>query len=96
MGKQAKGEKGEKNKKAKKARKAETPLAEASTKARARKSETRTKAGKRPVEANEILAEPEAGELTVAEVAYHIWCEQGRPTGRALDHWLQAERRIDG
>jgi hypothetical protein len=24
--------------------------------------------------------------------AYHLWEKEGRPHGRALDHWLEAER----
>lgn len=35
-----------------------------------------------------------AQSATIAERAYHIWQEQGRPHGRDLDHWLQAEREI--
>ncbi len=27
----------------------------------------------------------------IAERAYALWESQGRPEGRALDHWLQAE-----
>lgn len=26
--------------------------------------------------------------------AYHIWETEGCPEGRALDHWLQAEREL--
>lgn len=29
----------------------------------------------------------------VKEWAYELWEKEGRPTGRALDHWLAAERR---
>jgi len=28
----------------------------------------------------------------IAERAYQIWEQQGRPHGRDLDHWLQAEQ----
>ena len=27
----------------------------------------------------------------VRAIAYHIWEEEGRPSGRDLDHWLKAE-----
>ena len=27
----------------------------------------------------------------IAVCAYHIWEHEGRPEGRALEHWLQAE-----
>ncbi len=27
----------------------------------------------------------------VRQMAYRIWEEEGRPEGRALDHWLKAE-----
>lgn len=27
--------------------------------------------------------------------AYYIWCNDNKPNGRALDHWLQAEREYD-
>lgn len=26
--------------------------------------------------------------------AYEIWLEEGMPEGRAMDHWLQAEREV--
>jgi len=29
----------------------------------------------------------------IREWAYELWEKEGRPTGRALDHWLEAERR---
>lgn len=28
----------------------------------------------------------------IREWAYQLWEKEGRPTGRALDHWLEAER----
>jgi hypothetical protein len=34
----------------------------------------------------------EAEERRVRERAYEIWDEEGRPEGRALDHWLRAAR----
>lgn len=33
-------------------------------------------------------------ERTVRERAYAIWEQQGRPDGKSLDHWLQAEAEI--
>jgi hypothetical protein len=32
----------------------------------------------------------------VRERAYRIWENEGRPHGRDLDHWLQAEREVAG
>lgn len=30
----------------------------------------------------------------VAARAYELWTQSGRPTGRALDHWIQAESEL--
>lgn len=30
----------------------------------------------------------------IAERAYSIWEERGRPEGQDLEHWLEAERRL--
>lgn len=30
----------------------------------------------------------------IAKRAYEIWEQGGRPEGRALDHWMQAEREL--
>jgi hypothetical protein len=30
----------------------------------------------------------------LARRAYEIWEREGRPEGRALDHWMQAEREL--
>jgi hypothetical protein len=30
----------------------------------------------------------------IAKRAYEIWEQEGRPEGRALDHWMQAEREL--
>jgi hypothetical protein len=30
----------------------------------------------------------------LAAVAYSIWENEGRPEGRAVEHWLQAEARL--
>jgi len=37
------------------------------------------------------LKAPEPEEHRVRERAYLIWVEEGRPDGRALDHWLRAK-----
>jgi hypothetical protein len=36
-----------------------------------------------------------AGHGQIAERAYQIWQENGRPMGQDLNDWLQAEREID-
>ena len=46
-------------------------------------------------------AQPRSVELvarhtSIAQRAYQLYEMQGRPHGRALDHWLQAEREIEG
>jgi len=30
----------------------------------------------------------------IAERAYYLWEESGRPEGRALEHWLEAEAAL--
>lgn len=40
-------------------------------------------------------ADPTAREQAIRERAYAIWEQEGRPQGRDLDHWLQAETEID-
>jgi hypothetical protein len=35
-----------------------------------------------------------ADENTIREHAYHLWEKEGRPEGRALDHWLAAKYEI--
>jgi len=30
----------------------------------------------------------------IAERAYHFWEQEGRPDGKALAHWLQAETEL--
>ena len=32
----------------------------------------------------------------INERAHRLWEHEGRPTGRDLDHWVQAEREEDG
>ncbi|HEY0710341.1 MAG TPA: DUF2934 domain-containing protein [Polyangia bacterium] len=36
------------------------------------------------------------GTADVAQRAYHIYLEEGRPEGRHLEHWLKAESEIAG
>ena len=33
-------------------------------------------------------------EAEIAALAYHFYEEEGRPEGKASDHWLRAEREI--
>ena len=35
-----------------------------------------------------------ATEEEIAVCAYFIWEQEGKPLGRALDHWLQAELQL--
>jgi hypothetical protein len=35
-----------------------------------------------------------ATEHEIAVCAYCIWKQEGTPSGRALDHWLQAELQL--
>lgn len=32
----------------------------------------------------------------IAALAHAIWIDRGRPDGRDLDHWLEAERQLRG
>ncbi|MGE5545557.1 MAG: DUF2934 domain-containing protein [Solirubrobacterales bacterium] len=32
----------------------------------------------------------------IESTAYRIWEERGRPAGRDLDHWLEAEAQVKG
>ena len=32
----------------------------------------------------------------VRSKAYEIWEQEGKPNGRALDHWLEAKRQVAG
>ena len=34
-------------------------------------------------------------EQKIRERAYEIWDREGRPLGRELEHWMQAQRDID-
>ena len=35
-----------------------------------------------------------AAEHEIAVGAYYIWEQEGKPSGQALDHWLQAELQL--
>jgi hypothetical protein len=35
-------------------------------------------------------------EARIRERAYQFWVNEGRPDGRALEHWLRAEQEVDG
>jgi hypothetical protein len=37
-----------------------------------------------------------AGPDQIACLAYEIWQQQGRPQGRDLDNWIQAEHQLNG
>ena len=32
----------------------------------------------------------------ISEKAYRLWEKEGQPAGRDLDHWVEAEREVDG
>jgi hypothetical protein len=34
------------------------------------------------------------GEQALQDAAYYLWEHEGRPEGRALDHWLQASQHL--
>ena len=36
----------------------------------------------------------EVSEREIARVAYELWEAEGRPEGRAVEHWLAAEARL--
>ena len=54
-----------------------------------KKSETTKKAASRP--ARSAMAETTRENIALA--AYSIWEQEGRPEGRDVGHWLQAEAR---
>ena len=41
---------------------------------------------------SDTRSEPTDDEIAVC--AYFIWEQEGKPLGRALDHWLQAELQL--
>lgn len=36
------------------------------------------------------------GEDAIARRAHELWEQEGRPEGRAVEHWLEAERQLRG
>jgi Protein of unknown function (DUF2934) len=40
------------------------------------------------------MSDTRATHEEIAVCAYFIWEHEGRPEGRALDHWLQAELQL--
>lgn len=42
------------------------------------------------------VAMPMIEASVISERAYSIWEREGRPAGKALDHWLQAEAELNG
>lgn len=50
------------------------------------------KAAPAPATASPAASVP--GRDPVAERAYEIWVESGRPQGKDQDHWFQAEREL--
>lgn len=40
------------------------------------------------------LSNPAIPDAAVAERAYGIWEQEGRPEGREIEHWLRAEAEI--
>jgi Protein of unknown function (DUF2934) len=41
-----------------------------------------------------IAARSQSADLEIALCAYCIWEQEGRQSGQALDHWLQAELQV--
>ena len=42
------------------------------------------------------MPDDSAWEKAVREAAYLIWQREGRPEGRAMEHWLEAARETQG
>ena len=42
------------------------------------------------------MPDESAWEKAVREAAYRIWEREGRPEGRAMEHWLAAQRETRG
>lgn len=40
------------------------------------------------------LSNPAISDAAVAERAYGIWEQEGRPEGREIEHWLRAEAEM--
>ena len=43
-----------------------------------------------------VRTTPSATNEQVAALAYAIWIDRGRPEGRDLEHWFEAERQLRG
>jgi len=37
----------------------------------------------------------EPGENAIRERAHEIWIEEGKPDGKAAEHWLRAKRELE-
>ncbi|HKY72999.1 MAG TPA: DUF2934 domain-containing protein [Nitrospira sp.] len=61
-------------------------------------AESRSSAEQRPRDAGNQGAEPRDPQLTakIQERAYRLYEAEGFQEGRALEHWLEAERQITG
>ena len=51
-------------------------------------------AGLRAIEKQMSDTRSEATKDEIAACVYFIWEQEGKPVGRALDHWLQAELQL--
>ncbi|MBV9749159.1 MAG: DUF2934 domain-containing protein [Acetobacteraceae bacterium] len=47
------------------------------------------------VEQSDQTADRPERERAISERAYAFWLEEGRPEGKELEHWLQAEQEHD-
>lgn len=47
-------------------------------------------------QADALLPLPEITEADIATCAYFLYVNEGCPTGREMDHWLEAEARLRG
>jgi hypothetical protein len=43
----------------------------------------------------DVMSEP-GDDHAIREAAYFIWEQEGRPEGRAIEHWLRAMVKIEG
>jgi hypothetical protein len=50
---------------------------------------------KRPSKSNKPVEVTKLSEHELRDAAYFLWEQEGRPEGRALDHWLQVAGRRD-
>ena len=58
------------------------------------KSAKKSVAATKPAQAREAKPVLEITTERISIRAHAIWEEQGRPQGRELEHWLQAERQL--